>query len=114
MSFLLKRSPAAARRPPEVDGVQLIDMDSCPALAEFLTLDFWPDGSSRKPGTMLVFYDDYRVKACLSDRDQGLVLFVTCDAISLAVAACDEALRNPDADWRPAKNGDSRRSGKRG
>jgi hypothetical protein len=113
VEFIKKRDPStAAARMPSDAGVELVDRDKTPALVEFLTTDVWPDGTARRPGTVLLFCDDYRIKACLSDRDQGLVLFLTCEGLFCALDACEEALRDPRADWRAAKKDHPRRSGR--
>ncbi len=112
VKYIRRRVKPAADSAGGHPGVQLLDLDRCPALAEFLTAESWPDGAARKPGTVLIFFDDYRVKACLSDRDQGMVMFVTAEAISLVLNACEDALRAPEQDWRPSKSAQTRRSGK--
>lgn len=87
------------------------DLQICPALVEFLSCEVWPDGTERKPGTLLLFVDQGKAKACLSDRDQGLVLFFTVDCLATLLEAADDVLKDESADWRPAKGGtQSRRS----
>lgn len=88
------------------------DLKAYPALVDFLCADAWPDGTERKPGTLLIFADAGKFKGCLSDRDQALVLFFTVDSLALVMEAADDVLRAEDADWRPAKGGSTRRSGK--
>jgi hypothetical protein len=113
MSHLQRRS-ASKTPPPGVIDERLLreDLAAYPALLEFLTAESWPDGAARRTGTLLLFHDDYRIKLCLADRDQSLVLFVTCDSLTSCLQEAEEALCDPRSDWRPAKNSQPRRSGK--
>ena len=115
MTSFLRRSPSVnggmgsggGSAPSAADTTQL------PALLEFLTSHVWPDGSARQTGTALLLVDEGRVKVCLSDRDQGLVLFVTAPSLVDAVSTAEDALRSPDADWRPSRASRGRPSGKK-
>jgi hypothetical protein len=89
------------------------DVSQLPALLEFLSATQWAPGEARQTGTALLLVDDGRVKVCLSDRDQGLVLFVTVPSLVDAVSGAEDALRDPGADWRPSRSGRTRPSGKR-
>ncbi len=89
------------------------DREAYPALIEFLTCCEWPDGAARKPGTLLIFCDEGRLKICLADRDQEVVLFLSVDGLFVALEACDDALRAEDGDWRPSKKDTARRYDKK-
>jgi len=106
MSYLQKRAPTESG-----NGVSPAwafapsDMDRWPALLEFTTSRAWPDGSLRQSGTLLLFADEGRLKVCLSDRDQGLVAFVTGDGVLSLLDAAEQMLREGDGDWRPQRQG---------
>jgi hypothetical protein len=86
------------------------DLAKFPALVEFLHCEAWPDGSRRQTGTLLVFVDEGRLKACLSDRDQALVGFVTGESLEGLIRAVEEGLQGDHVDWRPSRvNGKGRR-----
>jgi hypothetical protein len=74
-----------------------------PNLAEFLCTTRWPDGAARVPGTALAFVEAGRVKVCLSDKDQGLVCFVSAAEWLSAWVAAEDALGGDSGDWRPMK-----------
>lgn len=80
------------------------DQSRWPVLVEFLASSSWPDGLPRRPGTLLLFVDEGRLKACLSDRDQELVLFVTAYGLVEALDGAEQALQDPKADWRKSRN----------
>jgi hypothetical protein len=100
-------APGGGAAPSVADTTQL------PALLEFLSSTQWPDGTARQTGTCLLMVDEGRAKICLSDRDQGLVLFVTVPSLVDGVATAEEALRDAGADWRPSRQSRGRQSAKR-
>lgn len=110
--FLKKRVVASDAVKSRALKIEAGDLKAFPALVDFLCAEEWPDGSERKPGTLLLFMDQGKVKACLSDRDQGLVLFFTVPSLALVLEAADDVLKDGEADWRPAKGGTARRSQK--
>jgi hypothetical protein len=79
------------------------DVDLYPALVDFLTANQWPDGTYRDKGTLMVFVDQDRLKACLSDKANQLVLFITLDSLTLVLEACEDALKDDASDWRASK-----------
>lgn len=79
-------------------------MQLYPALAEFLFRTVWEeDGSSRVPGTALIFGDGAWVKVMLNDKDQGLVAFTTLEAQEDILGEIDAAILSTSTDWRKAK-----------
>lgn len=74
---------------------------SFPTLWEFLTLSAWPDGSSRKPGTLILFTEGEKWKMCLKDVANARVAFVTAEALDDLFLAADEGLDKDSVDWRP-------------
>lgn len=71
-----------------------------PALLEFLTLESWGEGLERVPGSLSVFVDQGQWKCCLSDRDAGLVAFVTASEPDGLLQALEKGLRGESLDWR--------------
>lgn len=110
--MVLQRRRAADREqlasvpPPEADSLASKHAD----LWEFLTCTEWPDGSKRSPGSVTIFLDSGRLKACLSDKDAGLVAFVTASGLLDTLRALNKAVNDAGTDWRPA--GDRGRAGK--
>jgi len=102
--FVNKPSPSG----PGGQGVPckgLLEMrETRPAIAEYLSLLVYPDGSDRTPSTLLVLIENGRFKLCLSDRDTGRSLWVTAESIEEGIASLDEDLQLGTADWRRAAN----------
>ena len=71
-----------------------------PALQEFLCVAVWPDGSSRTTGTITVFVDEGKLKACLNDRAQGLVAFRSAESVLGLFDQLEGLLRGTSGDWR--------------
>lgn len=104
MSFLQKREAAAEL--PDNGRVRVgLDEDAqrFEALLEFVGQEVWPDGTHREPGTLLLFVEEGKVKACLSDRAQSLVMFVSGRGLLEAMDAAESSLRAGKADWRRSR-----------
>jgi hypothetical protein len=71
-----------------------------PALAEFLAAVRWDDGSSRVPGSLTLFTEDGTWKACLSDKDGGLVCFKSGDSPEGVLGALEGGLQVGGLEWR--------------
>lgn len=78
-------------------------------LAAFLADTSFDGGDSRTTGTLLLFCDDGVPKACLSDRDGGLVCFVAGSSMKELLRRANTAVTAPDADWRAKKDSGSTR-----
>lgn len=74
---------------------------SFPVLWEFLTLSSWPDASARKTGTIILFTEGDRWKACLKDPNGPRVAFVTGKDLDSLLLSVDAGLDANDLDWRP-------------
>jgi hypothetical protein len=72
-------------------------------LAEFLVSSSYPDGETRTPGTLILFIQEGHLKVLLSDRDQGLVAFVTACGLLDGLERADRGLREDSLDWRKAR-----------
>ena len=79
--------------------------EKMPALWEFLTASEWEEGETRETGTILIFVEEGRVKACLNDRDQGLVAFTSGVSVEDVFKSADKGLLADTLDWRPSRRG---------
>jgi len=105
----LKRKPVMGE-----DG----DSPKCPArpltwpwsaIWSFLTQRAWEDGNERQTGTVLLFWEQGRLKACLSDRDAQAVGFVTLEGLSDPFDELENALRSDHIDWRAHRSANKRK-----
>lgn len=71
-----------------------------PELWGFLWDLQFDDGSQRTPGSLVIFRDALRIKACLSDKDADLVTFVTADSPDGLLEALERGLSEDILDWR--------------
>lgn len=71
-----------------------------PELWGFLWDLEFDDGSKRSPGSLVLFRDALRLKACLSDKDADLVCFVTADSPDALLEALERGLAEDTLDWR--------------
>lgn len=110
MSWFDRRVEGGSAAP---DGSAVVlpekDREKFPALVEFLSLTKYSDGSSRQPGTVMLFVDAGRLKACLNCKDEGLVAFVTLEGIGDAMARLERAITDGRCDWRKARDRGGRR-----
>lgn len=75
--------------------------ENFPTLWEFLTLSRWPDATSRKVGSIILFVEGDRWKACLKDPNGPRVAFVTGEDIDSLLLSVDAGLDGNKLDWRP-------------
>jgi len=85
-----------------------------PALFEYLTLRQYPDGSNRQTASLSVFHEDGLWKACLNERDTGLVLFVAEERHSDLLDALELLLQEDRPPWRPSKSKGQNRGREKG
>lgn len=71
-----------------------------PALAEFLFNEAWDDGTARQTGSLLLFVGDGALKACLNDREQGLVTFFVGASVNELMSGLDLAMQAGAVEWR--------------
>jgi len=74
-----------------------------PALHEYMTADVYPSGESRQRSTVSIFVEDGTWKACLNEKEQGLVLFVAEDRFGTLVEALELLLQEDSVPWRKSK-----------
>lgn len=80
-----------------------------PHVVEFLVETRYGDGSNRLPGSLSFFTEDGMLKACLNDKDQGLIVFVSGSGLQGCLLALERGLQQDSLEWRKAKD----RGGKR-
>ena len=73
-----------------------------PVLADFLLLT-GVGGRARKTGTVLIFAEDAKWKACVNDRDGGYYAFHSAEGLESLLEALDGALKGGKLDWRESK-----------
>lgn len=101
MSFLRKHAASEATG----NTSQVVDADflkTYPALGEYLTSTQYPDGSQRQTSSLTVFREDGYWKACLNERDQGLVMFVAENRFGSLLEALELLLQEESPPWRKA------------
>jgi len=115
MSFLRKRQedPSSLSAPPSADKEFQLQF---PALSEYLTCPQYPDGSVRLLSTLTIFREDGWWKACLNEKDQGLVLFVAEERFGTLLEALELLLQEERPPWRKStvKRGQGSQSRKGG
>jgi len=71
-----------------------------PSLWAFLTASIWEDQTVRVTGTVTLFTEAGRLKACFNDRDSGEVGFVAIDPREPVLDQLEGALLDESIDWR--------------
>ena len=82
---------------------------SYPALAEYLTLATWEDGTVRETSTLYLFVDEGVTKGCLNDREAGRVAFVAGDGVAAVLKSMEKGLVANTLDWRPDRKAKGKR-----
>jgi len=99
MSFL-RRQSADPSSPNAQSSVDADFQSSYPALSEYLTSAAYPDGTVRQLATLTIFREDGWWKACLNEKDQGLVLFVAESRFGTLLEALELLLQEDHPPWR--------------
>lgn len=91
-------------------GPQVPDAALYPLIVEYLSAETYPDGEKRQPSSLVVLSDGTSWRVCLSDRDNGRVLWKTGDTVVAALEAVELALMEDDpAAWRRAADASGKR-----
>jgi len=77
----------------------------CPLLSGWLTETSWEDGATRTPGSLILFAQDGRWKAMLSDKDNDYIAFVCANDFAGLLGALEKGLEKGDLDWREPRGG---------
>lgn len=83
-----------------------------PALYEYMTLTKWPEGGDRKPCSLTLFAEDGSLKGCLSEKNDGLVLFCAGKTLVTMLNALEGLLTAQDTPWRKSGGGMAPKGGK--
>jgi len=75
-----------------------------PTLSDFLTLTGW-SGKQRKSGTLLLFAEEGKWKACVNDRDGGYYAFLSSESFLGLLGALEDSLKGGGLDWRQSRSG---------
>lgn len=86
---------------------------SYPELYELMTATVDEDGKARKPCSLTVFVGDGGVKACLNEKNVGLVMFATSATLDGLFGALEGRLGDEEPDWQVDRNFDPA-AGKKG
>lgn len=76
-----------------------------PLLSGWLTETAWEDGEGRTPGSLILFAQDGRWKAMLSDKDNDYIAFVCANDFAGLLGALEKGLEKGDLDWREPRGG---------
>lgn len=71
-----------------------------PHLFEWLVEDRWDDGTVRETGTVLLFTEAGRWKACLNDRALGRSCFLSGETPEGLLQSLDDGLGSSGLEWR--------------
>lgn len=83
-----------------------------PAVYEYMTESKYPDGTARKTSSLTLFCEDCQLKLCLTEKNEGLVLFAAGKTLQTALNALDGLLAGEETPWRKSQYGATQRGGK--
>ena len=95
---------AALAPPPEPSG----QWGKYLLLWERLTRTTYGDGASRKTDSLTFFFEEGTWKACLSDRDQEFVAFITGGDPVACLGSLERRLADNSLEWRQSGRGKKR------
>jgi len=106
MKYVKKREATSAQEGSESPKIEdKVMLQQYPATFEFLTEVVWPDGTTRLPGSLVVFCEDGQFKLCVNDKDCGTVAFIASGTMQGAFQAVELGLRQDTLDWRQSSGG---------
>lgn len=103
---IFRRSVVPSATPGESSSVpesEPLPFSSFPNLLDFLQAVRWPDGTSRSPGTLLIFKEASMWKGCLNDRDAAQNAFFSARTLMGLFEQLDAAAGSGSGDWRAAR-----------
>lgn len=80
-----------------------------PDLVNFLGQCWWGPDEAREPGTLLLLYEDGRVKVWVNDKDAQLSCFCSGATVAEALSAAQKAIVDGTGDWRTPRKDAGRR-----
>ena len=107
------RRKAAPTEGQSGDRLSIVDVpmefNGRPDLADFLIQTKWEDGTPRETGSISIFCQNGRVQACITDKAQGIMAFITIALEGSILDELDHAIGDDDLVWKPYKGGQTRR-----
>jgi hypothetical protein len=79
-----------------------------PAILEFLTVERWPDGKPRKPGTFSVFFQEGKMKCWINDKDADVSACLSAGSVLDLLGLVEAGLVSGSLDWRRSPQGGRR------
>jgi len=112
-----RRSAAVALRKIQTDiaatraaGASVPETADYPQVLEYLTSPTYPDGAKRELSVLIVACDGPAWRVCLTDKDNGRVMWKTGVTLPDAISAIELALLDDDpSHWRKAADGNQKR-----
>jgi hypothetical protein len=96
---ILARTPSGPGSPAADDAAL---RDRCPMLHDLMTVVSLDGKRQRKVCTLTIFAADGVFKASLNERDRGLTLWASCDALAGIPDALETMLAMDPIPWRQA------------
>lgn len=91
-------------------AVTVADAEELPLILEHLTAEAYPDGSKRQTSSLVVVSDGGSWRVCLSDKDNGRVMWKSGPTLQDAFQAIELALMADDpGDWRKSADASGKR-----
>lgn len=87
-------------------------LSSYPNVWAFLFQSSWEDGSAREVGSLTLFGDGGRLKACVNDKDGHRVAFVTGAGLDELLEVLEVGLESDGLDWRAVRPSAGRKPAK--
>ena len=76
--------------------------ENAPMFHRWFTMNKYRDADRMTP-TLNIWTEDGRFKVCLSDRQTGMVAFLTLRSLDSAFQDIDRALDDGNVEWKPSK-----------
>jgi len=91
-------------------GATVTDAGDYPLMLEYLCSTSYPDGSKRDTSSLVIVSDGSAWRVCLSDRDNGRVMWKTAATLLDALQAIELSLMADDpSDWRRSAEASGKR-----
>jgi len=82
------------------------------SLVEFLSSSSYDDGSPRKPGTVMVMWEDGAWKAWLHEREMSATAFLSASTPDGLLKVVNDALAADRVPWRPDRRPQGKPNGR--
>jgi hypothetical protein len=103
--MVIRRQERAGQSAAPVEAlVDTAFLNAFPDLHDHMTQVRWEDGSLRNTSSVTLFIEGAQWKACLNDRDAGLVAFVAGRSFNDVLRALNDGIKGDTLDWRPSRS----------